>query len=125
MLAYVSDRSGREEVWLRSYPNIEATPPVQVSKTGGKRPVWSPDSRELYYMEADAIVKVMIAWGDGPRIGATEAVVSGSMFDATAGRRYDVTRDGHLVVIHADTPPKKTISSSWTAGSKSCGDSSG
>ena len=102
MLAYTSTRSGRSEVWLRSYPNVEATPPVQVSKNGGTWPVWSPDSRELYYMEADAIVKVMIVWGDRPRIGAKEAVVSGAMFAATAGRRYDVTRDGRIVLIQAD-----------------------
>ena len=102
MLAYTSNRSGRDEVWLRSYPNVEATPPVQVSKNGGTWPVWSPDSRELYYMEVDAIVKVMIVWGDGPRIGAKEAVVSGARFAATAGRPYDVTGDGRIVLIQAD-----------------------
>ncbi|GEM_PF-5819150 len=31
-----------------------------------------------------------------------EAVVSGAMFAATAGRPYDVTRDGSLVLFQAD-----------------------
>ena len=72
------------------------------------RPVWSPDGRELYYIEANAIVKVPMVTGEGPRIRAKEAVVSGARFAAAAGRPFDVTRDGSLVLIQADNSPEDT-----------------
>jgi hypothetical protein len=70
--------------------------------------VWSPDGRELYYIEADAIARVPIVLGDTPRIGAKEAVLSGARFAATASRPYDVTRDGSLVLIQADDTVEET-----------------
>jgi Tol biopolymer transport system component/tRNA A-37 threonylcarbamoyl transferase component Bud32 len=46
-LAYVSDESGREEVFVRSFPDLERK--WQVSTGGGRRPHWRGDSRELAF----------------------------------------------------------------------------
>ena len=50
-LAYTSNESGKNEVWVRRYPR---TPGVArlVSPDGGAGPVWSPDGSTLYYRGA-------------------------------------------------------------------------
>ena len=46
-LAYVSDESGRNEVYVRPYPGPGSR--VVVSQTGGSEPVWSHSGRELFF----------------------------------------------------------------------------
>jgi eukaryotic-like serine/threonine-protein kinase len=46
-LAFTSDQSGTQQVYVRPYPGEGDQ--VQVSLTGGNEPLWSPDGRELYY----------------------------------------------------------------------------
>lgn len=46
-LAYVSDESGRNEIWIRPFRGPGTGVPV--SAGGGVEPVWSRDSRELFY----------------------------------------------------------------------------
>ncbi len=46
-IAYVSDESGRDEVWVTSFPGREQR--MLVSNEGGIAPLWSPDGREIYY----------------------------------------------------------------------------
>ena len=45
-IAYQSDESGRPEVYVRPYPDVNAGR-WQVSTSGGTRPLWSRDGREL------------------------------------------------------------------------------
>jgi len=46
-LAYVSNESGRAEVFVRSFPDLERK--WQISTAGGLRPHWRDDSRELVF----------------------------------------------------------------------------
>jgi Tol biopolymer transport system component len=48
-ISFVSDQSGREEVYIRDLQGERDQ--VLVSTDGGNEPVWSPDGRELYYRE--------------------------------------------------------------------------
>jgi eukaryotic-like serine/threonine-protein kinase len=50
-LAYVSVESGREEVYVRPFPDV-ARARWQASTSGGSSPVWSRDGRELYFAAA-------------------------------------------------------------------------
>jgi eukaryotic-like serine/threonine-protein kinase len=45
-LAYQSNESGSDEVWVRPFPNV-GNGLWQVSTAGGTRPLWSRDGREL------------------------------------------------------------------------------
>jgi len=47
-LAYVSDESGRAEVFVRPFPDVESGR-WQVSIDGGAHPLWKRDGTELYY----------------------------------------------------------------------------
>src|SRR5262249_1423775 len=51
-LAYQSDESGRHEVFVRPFPNVEAGR-WQISTDGGTRPAWSRRSDELFYLDGN------------------------------------------------------------------------
>jgi len=46
-IAYVSDESGREEVYVQPFPALDAR--VKISTDGGADPVWSRDGKELFF----------------------------------------------------------------------------
>jgi len=50
-LAYVSDESGRPEIYVRSFSGSSGK--WQVTTEGGIQPVWRRDGKELYYVDAD------------------------------------------------------------------------
>lgn len=56
-VAYTSDESGRNEVYVQAFP--EPRGKFQISTGGGMFPEWSPDGQELYFMSPDG--KLMAA----------------------------------------------------------------
>ncbi len=56
-IAYTSDESGRDEVYLQSLEPDRAK--VQVSVSGGNRPLWRRDGRELYFVDAREVLRAV------------------------------------------------------------------
>ena len=52
-LAYVSNESGAQEVYVRPFPNT-ADGRWQISVSGGAEPVWAHSGRELFYRSSGA-----------------------------------------------------------------------
>ena len=50
-LAYLSNESGKYEVWVRAFPDKGGK--WQISNEGGGNPVWSPNGRELFFRGED------------------------------------------------------------------------
>jgi eukaryotic-like serine/threonine-protein kinase len=50
-IAYVSDESGRSEVYVQPFPATGER--WQISNDGGREPTWRRDGRELFYLAAD------------------------------------------------------------------------
>jgi dipeptidyl aminopeptidase/acylaminoacyl peptidase len=48
-MAYSSNESGRSEVYVSPFPRVDEDR-VLISNTGGDRPVWSHDGKELFYV---------------------------------------------------------------------------
>jgi Tol biopolymer transport system component len=68
-VAYVSDESGRAEVYVQSFPVSGGK--WQVSTTGGDQPQWRRDGRELFYMAPDKnLMAVTVTPGDSFEAGA-------------------------------------------------------
>jgi hypothetical protein len=66
-LAYGSDESGRFEVYVTSFPELDQK--IKVSNEGGGRPRWRRDSKEIFYMRIQS--GVMAAdFTPGPKIEA-------------------------------------------------------
>jgi Tol biopolymer transport system component len=94
-LAYQSNESNRDEVYVVSFPRKDAK--WLISTGGGIRPVWSRDGRELYYYSADGkIMTVQITLGAQFRFGAPKPLFDVRL--ATATVSFDVSRDGHFLL---------------------------
>jgi serine/threonine protein kinase len=57
-LAYVSDESGRDEVYVRRFPDAGGR--RAVSTDGGTSPVWNPDGSELFYRNGPRMMAVAV-----------------------------------------------------------------
>ncbi len=117
-LAYQSNESGRNEIYVQSFP--EPGRKVRVSKEGGIFPRWRRDGRELYYVAPDDKLMAVPV-----EIGASLSVsIPVALFDlGSYGRRnnryvYDVSADGQRVLLlrpleDATTRPL-TVVQNWT-----------
>ncbi|MCZ6600631.1 MAG: protein kinase [Acidobacteria bacterium] len=73
-LAYTSNESDSEEIYLRSFPVGGGR--WQVSTSGGTEPDWSPDGKTLYYRQGDLLYSVSVADTDSaPRLGRPEQML--------------------------------------------------
>jgi serine/threonine-protein kinase len=59
-VAYVSDKSGTPEVYIRRFPDDGALP-RQISENGGAQPVWARNGKRLFFLEGDMLVSVAIS----------------------------------------------------------------
>jgi len=57
-LAYTSNESGRDEVYVRPFPRTQTVARL-VSIDGGSGPVWAPNESTLYYRGADGNMKAV------------------------------------------------------------------
>jgi eukaryotic-like serine/threonine-protein kinase len=108
-MAFTSDRSGRREVYVRSFPPGEGEWPISVS--GGRAPRWKGDGKELYFIGANG--KLTAVSVKGSLAGTKPAFEAGTpmeLFDAHVAQagldtlfQYDVTSDGKRFLINTNT----------------------
>jgi serine/threonine-protein kinase len=105
-LAYSSNESGQQEVYVRPYPSGGGR--WQISSNGGAYPRWAGTGRELFYRSESGIMAVSIeAAGDGLRTGRARQLFSGSFRGGVGGvaiagntfADYDVTPDGQRFIM--------------------------
>ena len=102
-LAYVSDESGRREVYAQPFPELNQR--EQLSTNGGSEPVWSRDGRELFYREADtdSLMAVSVSTSGQLAAGKPRRLFDASRFRASdRDANYDVAPDGRFLMI--ETP---------------------
>lgn len=106
-IAYGSDESGRQEVYVRHFPNVNEGK-WTISTSGGRHPVWSPDGRELYYALGSALFAVSVeAKGNSFVAGAPEMLFSGPFDLLTTD--YTPSADGsRFIMIEADPNARPT-----------------
>ena len=116
-VAYTSDESGREEVYLRTFP--EAGESVHVSSTGGHSPRWRADGKELFYLAADGkLMSVEITPGRESQPGTPKL-----LFQANAVLpSWSVSADGQrflfAIPTQQNTQPAFTVVLNWMAALK-------
>jgi eukaryotic-like serine/threonine-protein kinase len=98
-LAYESNPSGQDEVFVRPFPDIGAGQ-WQVSTSGGEKPLWSRDGSELFYMNLDgALMSVSVQTGDVWTAGAQKQLIEAKYFSNSPLRTYDVSADGQRFLM--------------------------
>jgi hypothetical protein len=98
-VAYSSNESGREEVYVRAFP--QPSDKIPISESGGTEPRWSPNGRTLYYREGTALVAADLGPGPGIQVRGRTTLFQGTnhrLYPLFA--QYDVHRDGnHFLVV--------------------------
>jgi eukaryotic-like serine/threonine-protein kinase len=121
-VTYVSNESGRDEVYVESFP----TPGTkrQVSTNGGVQPRWRRDGREIFFLAQDqTLMAAPVTPGAVLQVGRpAELFKTGLPFRGTqaAGFRaeYDVSPDGQRFLLMEDPEiqgPPVTVVLNWTA----------
>jgi len=100
--AYISDRSGRAELYLRSLRGGDVQ--LQLSDDGASEPVWSRDGREIFYRRPTpggaGLVALSLQFAPAPRVIGRTPLFDVSGFDTgTPHANYDVAPDGRSFVF--------------------------
>jgi eukaryotic-like serine/threonine-protein kinase len=122
-LAYVSDETGRNEVYVQTFPNPGGKWPV--STAGGDLPVWSRDGKELFFVGADQKMMAVEVKG-GPSAATFEVGVPKTLFDVHMGAiispGFDVSADSRFLVptnrLEQTATTPITVVLNWTAALK-------
>jgi Tol biopolymer transport system component/predicted Ser/Thr protein kinase len=102
-VAYASDETGRDEVYLQRFPELGGK--VQVSTSGGYSPVWSRDGRELFYAREHEgaytgdLWAVTVGPGPEPRLGTPRRLFSldeRRLWNSALVSGFDVAADGRF-----------------------------
>ena len=111
-LAYVSDQSGRFQVYVRAFPDGAS---AVVSTDGGEEPVWSRDGSELYYRRGAGLYAVTVT-GDSESTASPPRLVLSHPFDRNPYREfaaYDVGPDGRFLVVTGTRNTELEVVSNW------------
>ena len=103
-LAYTSDETGRDEVYVQRFPELEER--RQISLGGGRKPDWLADRRELFFLRAptggrpDAVIRVTLDMDAGD-VGTPEPLFRYGYYSAPVGtrRHHDVSPDGQRFLM--------------------------
>ena len=103
-IAYASNESARDEVYVMSYPGLRDK--VAVSNEGGTHPVWSFDGRELFYRQGPSLMAVAVDTTRGFRAETPRLLFDASAYSGAGGdTSFDVAPDGQrFVMIRGEDP---------------------
>jgi serine/threonine-protein kinase len=99
-LAYTTNESGRYEVYVRPFPDVNAGR-WQVSRDGGSEPQWAHSGRELFYRSGGGeLIAASVQTGESFSVGEQRALfpVSG-LLGSSAHAQYDVSPDDQRFVF--------------------------
>ena len=118
-LAYQSDLTGQQEVYVRPVPAVERRR-WKVSTNGGRFPFWSRTSNEIFYVDPNGDMMAAI-WSAQPEfeLAGTNRLFSGEAYDTATGvRSFDVSPvDGRFLMrkrSRDDRPRTIAVIVNWT-----------
>ncbi len=105
-IAFVTDESGRDEVYVQPYPGPGRK--WAISTAGGREPVWSRDGRELFFRNGEQMLVVDVEFGESFAPGQPRVLFEGPYeLSPLPNQFYDVAPDGERFVMiqRVDNPP--------------------
>ncbi len=121
-LAYLSTETGRPEIYVRPWPDIESGR-WQVSDNYGVYPVWSPDGRTLYYLAVTTreIMAVPVRLRPTFSTGTQKALftyrfpipIGYADYGVAPGGRFIAIKPGTTAPTGAPTPDSLVIVTHW------------
>ena len=118
-IAYVSNESSRDEVYVQPFPATGAK--YRVSSNGGTYPMWRGDGRELFFIALDGtMMAAAIKSGPGIEPGIPQALFPSGIALTGNRRQYAVTKDGQRFLLNVplgrSTPTPLTVVVNWQGG---------
>jgi Tol biopolymer transport system component/DNA-binding winged helix-turn-helix (wHTH) protein len=119
-LAYRSNETGRYEIHVRPFPDVEGGR-WPISTSGGVAPVWSPDSPELFFWNDQSMMVVNVQTSHGFVAGTPRVLFSGNYEPGLEGtRNFDIDHDGKRFImiktvdtLHAAAKGELTVVVNW------------
>ena len=123
-VAYRSNESGRNEVWVVPFPGPGGK--WQVSTAGGDFPRWRHDGKELFYLANTTVMSAAVSAAGGAfEVGAVRRLFDArlrtdSYLGFGTGYTYDVFPDGQRFVLDVTassetTPSQLRVITNWTS----------
>jgi serine/threonine-protein kinase len=98
-VAYVSNESGRDEVYVRPFPEGDGR--WQVSAAEGREPRWASNGGELFYRNADSLIAVRVRTQPTFSVGARTLLFTGPYLPNSGHSGYDVHPNGQQFIFVA------------------------
>ncbi|MDE3165591.1 MAG: serine/threonine-protein kinase, partial [Acidobacteriota bacterium] len=122
-IAYVSNASGRPEVYVRPFPPRPDSGQWPVSTSGGVQPRWNRNGKELLYFSGAKLMSVEVKTTPSFQAGEPKALFEAPIFtagDVMTEIAWDISRDGKrfLITTHSGQTGAApiTIVLNWAAG---------
>ena len=100
-MAYVSDESGADEVYVLPFPNTNGGKWL-VTTAGGQQPVWARSGRELFYTSGESLMAAQLLPGTTFGIGERRALFSIDGYRTGRHPEYDVALDDQRFLMMRD-----------------------
>ena len=99
-LAYASNESGRNEVYVRPFPNLQEAK-WQISTQGGREPKWAHSGDELFYRSGEGMMAVTITTQPIFRTGTPRLLFEDPYIRTRTPTtaHYDVSADGQRFLM--------------------------
>jgi Tol biopolymer transport system component len=118
-LAYVSNESGRPEIYVQPYPGPGGK--WQVSTEGGTEPAWNRNGRELFYRSGNKMMTVETTTEPSFTVGKPRMLFEAEYLAAAfpqLGSDYDVSADGKRFLMvkeieRAQSTAEVTVVLNW------------
>ena len=105
LLAYTSNETGRDEIYIRPFPQIE-NGKWQVSRNGGNHAIWNDENDELFFWSTADDGKYSVTYGtDNGGLDLTEPELmfsSGFRYDQSGPWDYSSSRDQFLIIAEPE-----------------------
>jgi dipeptidyl aminopeptidase/acylaminoacyl peptidase len=121
-VAYVSNESGQDAVYVRPFPTGGA--PTRISSSGGTNPRWRADGKELYYLREGTPESLMAVSVQSRPGGLLQAGVPRALFELHTRIivsqanifSYSPSADGQrflMIVLPDAAPPTLNVITNW------------
>jgi|TARA_Y100000310_G_scaffold200121_2_gene200134 serine/threonine-protein kinase len=114
-LAYMSNESGRSEIYVRTYPDVHGGR-WQVSTSGGGQPRWGPDGTELFYLSLGGMMAVPVKTDPTFEPGNPKVLFDTAPYAYSVSRNYDIAPEGDrflMIKVISSPGPQLVMVLNW------------
>jgi eukaryotic-like serine/threonine-protein kinase len=116
-IAYVSNETGRNEIYIRAFPGPGAK--IAVTNEGGNEPLWAPSGRELFYQNSDAMMAVDVTTSPTLKAGTPRKLFE-KHYEPTLAlyANYSIAPDGQRFLMvkrisEGESPAEIKVALNW------------